>query len=256
MLDGLGKDSAVDKGVSWLPLFHDMGLIGFVIGPLFTDIPSSSSRPRASSARRASGSTRSTSTAAPSPTRRTSPTRWSPSASRRRTSRGSISRACASRAAAPSPSRPRRSATSPQQARAGGLRPAGLPPVVRDGRGDARHHVRPAARGSRTDRPRASRPERRGASPPTARARSWSTAGVPFPGHEVAIVDESGRSASASAQIGQIVTRGPSVTPATSSEPELTAQAFKTLPDDAAGPGSTPATSATAWASASSSAVA
>ncbi|MCO4743969.1 MAG: fatty acyl-AMP ligase [Proteobacteria bacterium] len=31
---GLDMDPAVDKGASWLPLYHDMGLIGFVIAPI------------------------------------------------------------------------------------------------------------------------------------------------------------------------------------------------------------------------------
>jgi len=35
MVDGL-KSTADDRGVSWLPLYHDMGLIGFVVAPLYT----------------------------------------------------------------------------------------------------------------------------------------------------------------------------------------------------------------------------
>ena len=34
MGSGLEVDSRRDNGVSWLPLYHDMGLIGFVLGPL------------------------------------------------------------------------------------------------------------------------------------------------------------------------------------------------------------------------------
>jgi fatty-acyl-CoA synthase len=36
--DGLDRRDS-DVGVSWLPLYHDMGLIGFVLGPLVMDIP-------------------------------------------------------------------------------------------------------------------------------------------------------------------------------------------------------------------------
>lgn len=38
MVDGLASND-VDVGVSWLPLFHDMGLIGFVLAPLVHDVP-------------------------------------------------------------------------------------------------------------------------------------------------------------------------------------------------------------------------
>ena len=38
MRDGLASDDS-DRGVSWLPLFHDMGLIGFVLAPIHYRVP-------------------------------------------------------------------------------------------------------------------------------------------------------------------------------------------------------------------------
>ena len=37
--EALAANPDVDRGCSWLPLYHDMGLIGFVIAPLFGCIP-------------------------------------------------------------------------------------------------------------------------------------------------------------------------------------------------------------------------
>ena len=50
--------------------------------------------------------------------------------------------------------------------------------------------------------------------------------GRPFPGHEVAIIDEDGKRLG-ERQIGQIITRGPSITPGYYQEPELTAASFQ-----------------------------
>lgn len=38
MRDGLMSESDKDHGVSWLPLTHDMGLVGFVLSPLFNKV--------------------------------------------------------------------------------------------------------------------------------------------------------------------------------------------------------------------------
>ncbi len=115
------------------------------------------------------------------------------------------------------------------------VRPAGAPPVVRHGRGDARHHVRAAAR--------------RGCGPTTWTRRSsrWpgdgAAAGTPAVGRRLRSAvsrprdrhrRRGGRGVSASGRSGRSWRAGPASRAATSSEPELTAQTYKPLPGDPA----------------------
>jgi fatty-acyl-CoA synthase len=238
MLDGLARDPSVDKGVSWLPLFHDMGLIGFVVGPLFTDIPCVF-LPTASFVR--------------------APRLW---LDKIHEHRGTITYApnfayalVAKRLKEKdvegldlSCLRVAGCGAEPIQARAlrdfaTRLAPAGFDPrafLPSYGMAEATLAITfaPLHEGLHTDRQGGT--ERAGVSGAggaraSAPGKELVDCGRPFPGHELAIVDDAGRRLG-EREIGQIVTRGPSVTQGYFQEPELTAQAYRTLPDDAAGP--------------------
>ena len=155
---------------------------------------------------------------------------------------GSTCRASASPAAAPSPSRRKTLRDFAEKTRARRVRPAGVPPVVRHGRGDAGHHVRAARDGPEGRHGRREGAQRGDATPQTGE-QSSSTAASRFPEHELAIVDEDGKRLG-ERQVGQIVTRGPSVTRGLL--PGARAHRGGVKPLDGTGSrGSTPATSAT-----------
>jgi fatty-acyl-CoA synthase len=224
MLDGLQRDSSYDKGVSWLPLFHDMGLIGFVVGPLFTNVPCVF-LPTASFVR--------------------APRLW---LDKIHEHRGTITYApnfayalVAKRLKDKevegldvSCLRVAGCGAEPIQARAlrdfaAKLAPAGFDPrafVPSYGMAEATLAVTfvPLGEGLRTDVP-AGRTADGGAS------AELVDCGRVFPEHELAIVDDGGRRLD-DRQVGQIVVRGPSVTKGYFGDPELTEQLFRRLPDD------------------------
>jgi fatty-acyl-CoA synthase len=63
-------------------------------------------------------------------------------------------------------------------------------------------------------------------STPEDDAQEIVSCGFPFPGHEIAVVDENDKRLG-ERQVGHIITRGPSIGPGYYQEPELTAQSFR-----------------------------
>lgn len=229
MVHGLGKDSRVDKGVSWLPLFHDMGLIGFVIGPLFTDIPVVF-LPTASFVR--------------------APRLWLETLHKHR---GTITYAPNFAYALVSKRLKERDVegldlscvriagcgAEPIQRKtleefATKLAPAGFDPrafLPSYGMAEATLAVTFTPRGTglradTVDKATLTEGTARPVAPSAPGATALVDCGVAFPDHEVRIVGDDGR-ALPDRTVGQIATRGPSICQGYFKEPELTAAAFK-----------------------------
>jgi fatty-acyl-CoA synthase len=232
MLTGIERDPVLDKGVSWLPLFHDMGLIGFVAGPLFTNIPCVF-LPTASFVR--------------------TPRLWLDKINEHR---GTITYApnfayalVAKRLKDKdvegldlSCLRVAGCGAEPIQAKslrdfADKLAPAKFDPrafIPSYGMAEATLAITfmPLGAGLRTETVDPQALTRAEAVPSAAEgATEIVDCGRPFPDHELAIVDDAGRRLP-DRRIGQIVLRGPSVTLGYFQDPELTGQTFKPLPGE------------------------
>lgn len=245
MIHGLAKDSSFDKGVTWLPLFHDMGLIGFVVGTIFTDIPVVF-LPTASFVRNPRiwldkiHQHRGTITYAPN-------FAYALVAKRLKDKDvADLDLSCLRRAGC---------GAEPIQAKtlrdfAAKLAPAKFDPkafLPSYGMAEATLAITfvPHSTGVRTDviekksleggdaKPAAGIEPGGAAADPSmhhADVQELVNCGRPFPEHAVAIVDEAGNRLG-DRRVGQILTRGPSVSAGYYEEPELTADAFKAGPD-------------------------
>jgi fatty-acyl-CoA synthase len=230
MIHGLAKDSSFDKGVTWLPLFHDMGLIGFAIGTLFTDIPVVF-LPTASFVRNPRvwldkiDKHRGTITYGPN-------FAYALVAKRlKEKDVADLDLSCLRRAGC---------GAEPIQAKtlrdfAAKLAPAKFDPkafLPSYGMAEATLAITfvPHSTGIRTDVIDKKSLETGNVAPAkdieSDGAHELVNCGAPFPEHEIAIVDDAGNRLG-DRNVGQILTRGPSVTSGYYGEPELSAEAFK-----------------------------
>jgi len=242
MIHGLAKDSSFDKGVTWLPLFHDMGLIGFCVGTLFTDIPVVF-LPTASFVRNPRiwldkiHHHRGTITYAPN---------FAYALASKRLKEKDVAEldlSCLRRSGC---------GAEPIQAKtlrefADKLRPAKFDPrclLPSYGMAEATLAITfvPYETGVRTDVIEKKKLEAGEAKEPSATremnpsedgtTQELVNCGRAFPEHEIAIVDEAGNRLG-DRQVGQILTRGPSVSAGYYEQPEQTAESFKLGPDNA-----------------------
>ncbi len=247
MIDGVKRDPSFDKGLSWLPLFHDMGLIGFVAGPLFTNVPCVF-LPTASFVRTPRlwidkiHEHRATITYAPNFAYALVAKRLKDKdlegldlSCLRVAGCGAEpiqAKALRDFAARLAPARFDPRAFMPSYGMAEATLAISFSPL---GRGLRTDTVDPQAltRGEASAPPEAELDASTGA-PPQARGIEIVDCGRVFPGHEIVIVDDAGQRLG-DRRVGQIVVRGPSVTPGYFEDPELTAQTYKPLPGDAPG---------------------
>jgi fatty-acyl-CoA synthase len=226
MFDGL-RANAQDKGVSWLPLFHDMGLIGFVIAPLFAQVqvmflPTMNFIRRPSVWLDALHRFRGTITFAPN---------FAYSLSARAVKESDVAGWDLSSVKAlgcgAEPIQPNVLETFVKRFASTGLRPEALLPCY--GLAEATlavtfidldkplhtDHLDPAALKAGTARP--------GRGDNTLQVVSC---GKPFPGHEIVVIDDEGNRLPERA-VGHVLLSGPSVTSGYFEQPEATAEVFK-----------------------------
>jgi fatty-acyl-CoA synthase len=220
-----------DLGVSWLPLYHDMGLIGFVLGPLIMDIPVVI-LPTATFARgpkvwlETLSAHRGTITYAPN---------FAYALALKRLKERDVAQLdLSSVRIAGCGAEPIHAETLRRFARA--LAPCGFKAealLPSYGMAEATLAITFHQRGTplRVDRVdaealREGRAVPREEDGATDGVIEVVSCGVPFPGHEVAIVDEQGNRLPERV-VGEVITRGPSVTRGYFDNPEATREAFQ-----------------------------